>query len=213
MKRIEISILDADPLNIHDTLINLKQIGVTHLHLDIGDTSFIPNITMGMPVIKKILAYDFYFDLHFMVSNPLILIKQLAIPKSSTITVHYEISNFENVMHHIKSIGCKIGVAIKPKTTLKNLEVDKVLIMTVEPGHGGQKMIPECVKKIDLLRREFKGEIGIDGGVNIETLDDVIDADYFVVGSYFFNSQDHEACYHELLEKLSSSNFLKHPME
>ncbi|KAM0676100.1 hypothetical protein GVAV_000062 [Gurleya vavrai] len=200
-KRIEISLLDSDPSQIKQTLQNLLELNIKNIHLDIGDTSFIPNITFGMPFLKMILKHDFEFDLHFMLENPLIIIKQLEIPKNSTITIHKEIKDYKNTINYLKEKHFKIGVAIKPDTEINDfVHIDKLLIMTVEPGYGGQNMILDCIKKIEKYKLLFNGEIGIDGGVNFKNINKVSKADYFVVGSYFFKHENQKKCLDELYE-------------
>ncbi|KAM0685603.1 hypothetical protein COBT_003185 [Conglomerata obtusa] len=140
-----------------------------------------------------------------MVKDPLLIIKQLVIPKNSTITFHYEIPNFEEVYKYLCNIDVQIGIAIKPSTNIEHkINVDKVLIMTVEPGFGGQKMEVECGSKIAQLRKLFNCKIGIDGGVNNVSIGNVISADYFVVGSYFFSSKDKRKCVDELLDIINT---------
>lgn len=203
-KQLAISILDSDPFEIKETLQLLHSLGIKNIHLDIGDTSFIPNITFGLAFINKLLQHDFIFDLHFMVNDPISLLEKLKLPKNCTVTVHYEIPDFECTLSYLRLYKVCIGVAIKPSTEIKSkILVDKVLIMGVEPGFGGQMMDLGCARMITKVREMMDCEIGIDGGVNDKSIQRVIDADYFVVGSHFFKSKDKKKCISDLEDILN----------
>lgn len=201
-KQIAISILDAPHYELPNTLDYLRSINITHLHIDIGDTSFIPTITLGMPLAIWITKQNFICDFHFMIADPLSLIMQYEeYLHNCFITIHYEIKNYLQTINYLirkrDENKWRIGVAIKPETNVEIEEdIDRVLIMTVEPGYGGQELKIDCIKKMRL----YKKEIGVDGGINEENIKLVKDASYFVIGSYFFKSRSKEKC----IEKLYS---------
>lgn len=213
-KQIAISILDVNPTKLTSFLHQCKKVGVSHLHIDIGDTSFIPTITMSILTVLYIKSHDFNFDLHFMVNNPLSLITSLESKiQNCYITIHYEIDNFKETINYLVKNKIKnkwrIGVAIKPNTydIIENDEIDRILIMTVEPGYGGQRMLKECVEKVKYYRDRIRigCSIGVDGGVNEENIGVVKDADYFVVGSHFVNSENKIECLESLYREINQN--------
>ncbi|WUR02569.1 ribulose-phosphate 3-epimerase [Vairimorpha necatrix] len=190
---IYISILDCDLLNLNHTLKELKSNNISHLHLDILDTSFVPNISFGPSIINKVLEYDFIFDLHLMVASPITILDLINLQKVDTVFVHFEIKNLSDTLKFLKNKNKKIGLAISPDTTVEDVCMDdiisKILIMTVYPGFGNQKFIKECVKKIKNIDRA-KIEVGVDGGINLDTIEDVKDFDFVIIGSSYFKVSD-----------------------
>lgn len=203
MKKLRLapSLLSADFSNLASALDTIKQKGGSLVHIDVMDGQFVPQISYGQPVIKSIRSLsDLPFDVHLMVNRPEDMVESFADAGADYITFHYEATTHINrLIQKIHSLGKKAGISIVPSTPVSFLsevlaDVDLVLVMSVNPGFGGQKLIPSCVKKIsELVRlREENGysyEISVDGGVNNETVQSVIDAgaDIVVSGSAFFN--------------------------
>lgn len=177
--------------------------GCSWIHLDIMDNHFVPNLTFGPPVVKALrkVSNKAFFDAHLMVENPESMIEQFAEAGVNILTVHEEAcdGNLREVLSEIRSHGMKCGVSIKPETPFEIVkpflsELDLLLIMTVEPGFGGQELIPSCLNKIrDASRlRERKGykfKIQADGGINVQTAGLVVasGAEILVAGSAVFN--------------------------
>lgn len=203
---ISISILDSDLLNINQVLIDLKNEGIKNVHLDILDTSFVPNISFGPGLVNKILEFDFIFDIHLMVENPILILDLLNLERVDTITVHYEIKNLTETLKYIKNHNKKIGLAVNPDTDIKKIpeDVSRILIMTVHPGFGNQSFIERCVKKVENGRIDrSKYEIGVDGGINLSTISKVSHFDYIVIGSAYFKSKDKNEFIRKVNEKIN----------
>lgn len=195
------SLLSADFGNLGGALEKINASAAGAIHFDVMDGSFVPEISFGQVVLRSIRSLSALpFDVHLMIDNPGRQIDSFAKAGADWITFHYEnsISQAEGLLAEIKRLGKKAGISIKPGTPVSALQnllksADIILIMTVEPGYGGQKLIPECLEKIaelSKLRREngFGYKISVDGGVNAETLPSVIEsgADIVVSGSAFF---------------------------
>lgn len=193
VKTISISILDSDPLNIEKTLNSLDTLNIKNIHLDIMDTSFVNNISFGINTINKILDFDFVFDVHLMVSKPNIVARKLNLERVDRLIYHAEITQEEK---NKLNFDVKKGIAINPGTSIfldnkidpKIINEEFVLVMTVEPGLGGQSFKTECIDKIDLQSKI----VGVDGGINLDTIKLVKNADFFVIGSAFFKANDKE---------------------
>ena len=196
------SVLSADFSDIRGALSEIKQSGTSWVHLDVMDGIFVPNITFGPKFIKDIRPHsDLFFDAHLMIEEPSRYVEQFAKAGCDCITVHTEACrDIEATLKLIKSFGIKCGLTVKPATSVLDIapflkDVDLVLIMSVEPGFGGQGLIPETLDKVRWLK-ENRGErrylISIDGGVNLKTIGDVADSgvDVVVAGSAFFNAPD-----------------------
>ena len=179
--------------------------GCNWLHLDIMDNHFVPNLTFGAPVVKSIrkAVPKAYFDAHLMVENPETLLEAFAEAGVQSLTIHQEAcgENSEVVLKEIRKLGMKAGISIKPKTAVQVLEplidsLDLVLVMTVEPGFGGQELIPNCLSKLRSVKRmrEKSGRefvIQADGGINSDTVELVVaaGAQVLVAGSAVYNDQ------------------------
>ena len=219
MKNIEIapSVLSADFSDIKQAIYEIENSGCKYVHLDVMDGTFVPEITFGSKFIKDIRSLtNLTFDVHLMIDKPENHIDSFVLAGSDIITIHQEATlHLHRVLSYIKSKGIKAGVSIIPSTPVSAILpvldlCDEVLIMTVNPGYGGQKLIQSCVNKIAELAeiREKEGYdfiINCDGGVNLETIQDVVAAnvDLAVVGSAFFNADDKTALVADLKELAS----------
>ncbi len=198
MKEIKIapSLLSADFSDLKNEVIAIEKAGATHLHLDVMDGDFVPNITFGAGLIKAIRPHtNLIFDIHMMVTNPERYIEDMAKAGADSITIHLEATkHLDRVVELIKSYGLKASVALNPSSPISLLEdiaykLDMVLIMSVNPGFGGQKFIARAVDKIKELREKYPNlDIEVDGGINNETaiLVKNAGANILVAGSYVF---------------------------
>lgn len=194
------SILSADFNRLGEQLRILEEKGIRIVHIDVMDGAFVPSISFGMPVIRSIRKESrLFFDVHLMIEEPIRYIEEFVSCGADSITVHAEAcSDLQGTLRKIKEAGVRAGVSIKPGTAPEEiypvLELsDLVLIMTVEPGFGGQKYIEDCTQKIrtirgELLRRGLGADVQVDGGINAQTLKTVTEAgaNYLVAGSYVF---------------------------
>ena len=202
MKRIlSPSVLSADFAILGEQLAALKKCGVTNIHYDVMDGMYVPSISFGMPVLKSIRqCTNLVLDVHMMVVDPDRYVEDFRKSGADIITVHAEAcTHLDRVVNHIKETGAKAAVALNPATPLSALEyvlpeLDMVLLMTVNPGFGGQKYIPYCTEKIRALRKIADQvnpglSIQVDGGINPATVRTVLEAgaDNLVAGSAVFN--------------------------
>ncbi len=195
------SILSADFSILGEQLEILDNAGAQYVHIDVMDGEFVPSISIGLPVIKSIRkCTDRIFDVHLMIEEPIRYIDDFADAGADIITVHAEAcKHLDRTIDAIKEKGLIAGVAINPATSLSAIEyilnkVDMVLIMTVNPGFGGQNLIPYTIDKIrelkELLRRTGnKVDIEVDGGVNLDNVEEILSAgaNIIVAGSAVFN--------------------------
>ena len=195
------SLLSADFADLGNEIKKIENNQGGAVHIDVMDGSFVPEITYGEPVIRSIRKLTkLPFDVHLMVDKPELHVDSFALAGADWITFHFEAtSHAHRVIQMIHEKGKKAGVSLCPGTSVAALSeilpcADIILVMTVNPGWGGQKLIPSCVEKVAQLKkyREEHGlnyKISVDGGVNNETLGSVIDAgaDIVVSGSCFFN--------------------------
>lgn len=209
MKDIKIapSLLSADFSDLKNEVIAIEKAGATYLHLDVMDGDFVPNITFGAGVIKAIRKHtNLIFDIHMMVTNPERYIKNLVDAGADSITIHAEATkHIDRVVELIKSYGVKACVALNPATSISAIEnvahkLDMILVMSVNPGFGGQKFIPQALEKIKKLRELYPDiDIQVDGGIKADTGKLVKDAgaNILVAGSYVF-----EGDYKERIDSL-----------
>ena len=186
--KIAPSILSADFSQLGNEIKRLEKAGADMIHVDVMDGHFVPNLTMGPPVIKTLRKYtNLPFDVHLMISPVHKYIKDYAEAGANIITIHPEATeNLEKSIQHIKDLGKKVGVSLNPNTQIdvikKNLSnINLVLIMSVHPGFGGQKFMPEVLDKIKKLKKikdqkNLKFDIEVDGGINFDNNKLVIDA-------------------------------------
>ena len=212
MTKIAPSILSADFANLGKEISDISSAGADMIHIDVMDGSFVPNITIGPDVIKSIRGYtDLPFDVHLMVDNPRHLFKAFADAGSDIITIHYEATNdVAGDITSIKNLGLKAGISLMPQTPYELLQdlipmLDLVLVMTVQPGFGGQKFMHNQITKIigisDMIKTAGKGIIlSVDGGINKDTAPIAISAgaSMLVSGSYIFTQTN----YKEAVESL-----------
>ena len=194
------SVLAADFGKLAEDTAKAREGGARYLHLDVMDGAFVPSISFGMPVIASLRGYtDLVFDVHMMVEDPGRYVESIRKAGADIITVHQEAcTHLDRVIGQIKASGAKAGVALNPATPVSTLEcvldqVDMVLVMSVNPGFGGQKFIPYTLDKVRALRQYFDGkglstDIQVDGGVNCDTIRPLIEAgaNVLVAGSAVF---------------------------
>ncbi|MGI6766983.1 MAG: ribulose-phosphate 3-epimerase [Lentihominibacter sp.] len=216
MKQLAPSILSADFAHLADNVSKIEKGGADLIHVDVMDGHFVPNISFGATVMKSLIGHtNLPFDIHLMIDRPSEYLEEFVTLQTEYITVHTEAcAHLNRTVQYIKSLGVKAGVSINPATPLGVLEyiledVDMVLLMSVNPGFGGQKLIPNVLKKAMTLTKlredrmlDFK--IELDGGVTLDNVTDIIEAgvDIVVAGSSVFKAPDIEKRTREFIAKI-----------
>lgn len=207
MKQLAPSILSADFSCLGTQVAAIEAGGADVVHVDVMDGHFVPNISFGATVMKSLVGKTALpFDVHLMIENPDQYMADFITPQTEYITVHQETcAHLHRSIQHIKSLGVKAGVSINPATPVQTLncileDIDLILIMSVNPGFGGQKLIPSALRKITelvTLRKErgLSFAIEIDGGITLDNVKQIADAgvDIIVAGSAVFGKEDIEA--------------------
>ena len=218
MKKLAPSILSADFAKLAEEVAQIEKGGADYVHVDVMDGHFVPNISFGAAVMKSLVGKTALpFDVHLMIENPDQYLEDFMTQQTEFITVHQEAcTHLHRTLQHIKSLGAKAGVSLNPATSLTTLDfiledVDLVLIMSVNPGFGGQKFIPSALEKIRELAgiRKAMGldfEIEVDGGANLDNVQELADVgtDIIVAGSAVFKTPDITDTTKQFISKLRS---------
>jgi len=214
--RIAPSLLSADFSHLEEDVARVERGGAKVLHLDVMDGHFVPNLSFGASVIKAIRpASNMFFDAHLMIQEPMRYAEAFVEAGCDLITFHIEATDSPmEVVRHIRGLGASVGVSLNPTTPIDALdaiidEVDMVLVMSVWPGHGGQKVIPAVLTKVELLRDRLDTaqRLEIDGGINPATIESAktAGADTFVAGTAVFGQADPVMALHRLCEIAESA--------
>ena len=213
------SILSADFANLERDIHNIEANGADWVHVDVMDGIFVPNISIGIPVVKALRPVtSLPLDVHLMIDRPIRYAEEFIKAGADWLTIHLESDQPQNTLaclDKIRALGCKAAISLKPKTPAEAAipylaKCDMVLVMTVEPGFGGQGFIPECMDKIKAVRAEiqkhgYQCELEIDGGAKLNNTADIVaaGADVIVAGSAVFGGDiaDNVKKFHEVFEE------------
>lgn len=220
MKKLAPSILSADFSRLGQDVKTIEEAGAHLVHVDVMDGHFVPNITIGPLVAKSLVGKTgMPLDVHLMIENPDRYIEAFVTPQTEYITVHQEAcTHLHRTLQAIRALGVKAGVALNPATSLESIrwvleDVDMVLVMSVNPGFGGQKFISSALRKVQALAdmREAMGlsfEIEIDGGVGPANIEEISKAgvDIFVAGSAVFGAEDVKERVRQLIRKMNGNS-------
>ena len=201
---VSASVLSADMLNLKEEIKRMEKSGIEMLHFDVMDGIFVNNITYGLPILEQVRKItDLILDVHLMIADPLRYVRRFAECGADYISFHIESeSDTAETLRAIRESGVKTALAIKPATPAEAVfeyldQLDMVLVMTVEPGFGGQNFIPETVEKVRIIRERISSmgldiRVEVDGGINDVTSECVINAgaDTLVSGSYLFKAEN-----------------------
>ena len=205
--RIAPSILSADFAKLGEEIRDVEKAGCDQIHVDVMDGHFVPNLTLGPPIIKSLRKItDLVFDVHLMIENPLKYLEEYRKAGADWMTVHVEAcENIAETLETIKKLGAKPGISLRPGTPVEKIEpflkyVELILVMSVEPGFGGQSFQEEQLEKIKYLRPRFNGLISVDGGVTAQNAGSCLraGADILVAGTAIFAQNDRKAAIQSL---------------
>lgn len=220
--KIAPSLLSSDFGNLEAELANLDPSVVDYIHIDVMDGHFVPNITIGPVVVKAISKLTTIpLDVHLMIENPDRYVAEFVKSGANIVTVHVEAcTHLQRTLQYIRQLGARPGVSLNPATSLSTIEnvledVDLILLMTVNPGFGGQKFVPKMMDKIAACRKMIEGsniELEVDGGIKLENIADVAKAgaDVFVSGSGIFEYPPYNETIKKMRAKLKSLHAIPH---
>lgn len=206
MIKVGASLLASNYLRIGDEIRRMAEAGADYLHVDVMDGTYVPNISFGPGMVRQAAGCGLPLDVHLMIVNPDKYIDDFAEAGAKIITVHAEAAvHLHRLLQHIRDVGCLAGVALNPASSPERLryilgDFDQALVMTVNPGYGGQKLIPSCIGKVTEVRGMLdaagvRATVEVDGGVNLENAPKLraAGADLLVAGSALFAAKDAEA--------------------